>query len=290
MPDIDISQDIAAENVVALIEAEVEADSERFDDFKHSLLNALPALVVSVLVIFAWEFLVKALNVQQFLLPPPSSIFNAFLENADQLAGSAQMALTESLGGLIIGSVLAITGALVAVRWNVAARALIPFAIGLNAVPTLVFAPIMNNWFGSINPLSKMMIVVTLVYYPILINVVRGLTQVDAGALELMRSYGASEQQIFLKLRVPNTLPFLFNALKLSATLSVIGTVVAGYFGGQRTALGVWILNQVILFKFPPAWAGIFVACLIGIGFYIVVSLIERALMPWHSSVRGEQD
>jgi len=146
----------------------------------------------------------------------------------------------------------------------------------------------MNNWFGSVNPLSKMMIVVTLVFYPIMFNVVRGLTTVDESALDLMHSYGADDRTILFKLRVPNTLPYLFNALKLGATLSVIGTVVAGYFGGQRAALGVWILNQVILFKFPPAWAGILVACLIGISFYIIVSLVERALLPWHTSLRGE--
>jgi NitT/TauT family transport system permease protein len=83
-------------------------------------------------------------------------------------------------------------------------------------------------------------------------------------------------------------LPYFFNAMKLGATLSVIGTVVAGYFGGQRAALGVWILNQVVLFKFPPAWAGILVACLIGIGFYVVIVALERITIPWHASMRAE--
>src|SRR6185295_17245315 len=129
--------------------------------------------------LFAWEFGVKALNIQSFLLPPPSSILQAFGENLEELWVAAQMALTESIGGLIIGNILAITAAMLAVRWKIARKALIPFAVAFNAVPTLVFAPIMNNWFGSVNPLSKMMVVVTLVYYPIMINVVRGLTQVN---------------------------------------------------------------------------------------------------------------
>lgn len=262
----------------------------RTSQFKRRLVNALPAILVSVVALIGWELMVKAFNIQQFLLPAPSSILNAFVENAEELQLSARLALVEAFGGLVIGSILAITGALIAGRWKIAGRALIPFAIGLNAVPTLVFAPIMNNWFGSINPLSKMMIVVTLVYYPIMINVVRGLTQVDPSALELVRSYNASEREIFMKLRLPNTLPYLFNALKLGATLSVIGTVVAGYFGGQRAALGVWILNQVILFRFPPAWSGILVACLIGISFYLLVSLAERIIMPWHSSLRADAD
>jgi NitT/TauT family transport system permease protein len=267
----------------------MSAPTQARDGWRRGLTNALPAAVLFVLVLALWEFGVAALNTQQFLLPPPSSIVSAFADHLEELRLSAQMALVEAFGGLLIGTALAITAALLAVRWNIAARALIPFAIALNAVPTLVFAPIMNNWFGSINPLSKMMVVVTLVYYPILINVVRGLTQIDPASLELMRSYGASERDIFLKLRLPNMLPYFFNALKLGATLSVIGSVVAGYFGGPLAALGVWILNQVVLFRFPEAWAGILVACLIGIGFYLLIALVERFVIPWHTSVRGEE-
>jgi len=256
--------------------------------FKSRLQNILPPLVVIILLLASWEGFTRLFNIQQFLLPAPSTIWKAFLANADALAISTRMAVFEAAGGLILGTLLATTAGFLAARWNIVGRALIPFAIGLNAVPTLVFAPIMNNWFGSINPLSKMMIVVTLVYYPVIINVVRGLTLVDASALELVHSYGAGEWTIFHKLRLPNMLPYFFNALKTGATLSVIGTVVAGYFGGQRAALGVWILNEVILFRFPSAWAGILVACLIGIGFYLLISLIERWAMPWHGSMRSE--
>ncbi|MEZ4670923.1 MAG: ABC transporter permease [Anaerolineae bacterium] len=259
-------------------------------DMWPRIMHALPALLLVVIILVGWELFTKVFNIQQFLLPSPSAILAAFVDNGEQLLVSARMAIFESAGGLLLGTMLATTAGFIAARWNVAGRALIPFAIGLNAVPTLVFAPIMNNWFGSINPLSKMMIVVTLVYYPIMFNVVRGLTLVDMSALEVVQSYGANEWQIFTKVRFPNMLPFFFNALKIGATLSVIGTVVAGYFGGQRAALGVWILNQVILFRFPPAWSGILVACLIGISFYLIISLIERLVLPWHNSVRGQAD
>jgi len=201
------------------------------------------------------------------------------------LAG--RITLIESLGGILIGGTLAITAALIASCWGVAGRALIPFAVAFNAVPTIIFAPIMNNWFGTINPLSNMMVVVTLVYYPIMINVYRGLTRLDRPKLELMQSLGASERDIFTKLRLPNALPYFFNALKLAATLSVIGTVVAGYFGGPLAALGVWILNQAVYFKFTSAWAGIAVACAIGIFFYLVITIIEHRVISWHESIRS---
>jgi NitT/TauT family transport system permease protein len=251
-----------------------------------TLRRSLPSLVTLIFLLIAWEIAVRTFDIQQFLLPAPSVILTQLVEKSGELWVSAQMALVEALGGLAIGTTLALIAALLAVRFKIARKALIPFAIGLNAVPTLVFAPIMNNWFGSVNPLSKMMVVVTLVYYPVMINAVRGLTQVDAQALELVRSYAATEWEIFWKLRVPNALPYFFNALKLGATLSVIGTVVAGYFGGQRAALGVYILNEVVLFRFPSAWAGIVVACLIGFIFYGVVTLVERLVMSWHVSLR----
>lgn len=251
-----------------------------------TLRRVSPSLLTVIALLLAWEGAVRLFDIQQFLLPAPSVILAQLVEKSGELWVSAQMALVEALGGLAIGTTLALIAALLAVRFKVARKALIPFAIGLNAVPTLVFAPIMNNWFGSINPLSKMMVVVTLVYYPVMINAVRGLTQVDSESLELLQSYAATEWQVFWKLRVPNALPYFFNALKLGATLSVIGTVVAGYFGGQRAALGVYILNEVVLFRFPSAWAGIVVACLIGFVFYGIVTVVERLLMSWHVSLR----
>lgn len=266
----------------------VTEEPNRLTDMRQNILRPLPSLLMALVILIVWELFTRVFNIQQFLLPSPSTIVKAFVENGEQLAVSARMAVFEAAGGLLLGTLFATTAGFAAARWNIVGRALIPFAIGLNAVPTLVFAPIMNNWFGSINPLSKMMIVVTLVYYPIMINVVRGLTLVEPSALEVMQSYGAKEREIFTKLRFPNMLPFFFNALKIGATLSVIGTVVAGYFGGQRAALGVWILNQVILFRFPAAWSGILVACLIGISFYLVISLAERIVLPWHSSMRSD--
>ena len=103
-------------------------------------------------------------------------------------------------------------------------------------MPIIAFAPLMNNWFGVLNPLSKMMIVAVLVFFPIVVNVTRGLTQVEPAALELMRSYAASDGTILRVLRIPNALPYFFTALKIATTLSLIGAIVGEYFGGSRRA------------------------------------------------------
>jgi NitT/TauT family transport system permease protein len=122
-----------------------------------------------------------------------------------------------------------------------------------------------------------------------MINTVRGLTLVDASALELMRSYAASELEILLKLRLPNALPYMFNAFKVAAVLSMIGVVVSEYFGGNRSALGVFITQEAAQFRFAQAWAAIIIACAVGITFYMVILLVERMVIPWHASVRKEE-
>ena len=128
--------------------------------------------------------------------------------------------------------------ALATARYATARELLLPLAIGASAVPIIAFAPLMNNWFGVINPLSKMMMVAVLVFFPIVVNVTRGLTQVEPAALELMRSYAASEGTILRVLRIPNALPYFFTALKVAATLSLIGAIVGEYFGGSSDVLG----------------------------------------------------
>jgi NitT/TauT family transport system permease protein len=162
-----------------------------------------------------------------------------------------------------------------------------PFAIAANSTPIIAFAPIMNNWFGLDNPFSKMAIVAIMIFFPMMINTVRGLTSVDPRSLELMRSYAASEFEILFKLRIPNSLPYLFNGFKIAAALSMIGAVVGEYFGGPRIALGVFITQEAALFRFSSAWAAIIVACILGIALYLIILAAERLAMPWHVSFRN---
>jgi NitT/TauT family transport system permease protein len=114
------------------------------------------------------------------------------------------------------------------------------------------------------------------------------LTSIDNLSMELMRSYAASQLQIFTKLRLPSALPYIFSALKVSTTLSMIGAVVSEYFGGSRQGLGYQIRDYAALFQYPEAWSAIIVASLFGILFYLLVSIVERAIMPWHVSFREE--
>jgi NitT/TauT family transport system permease protein len=194
--------------------------------------------------------------------------------------------LRGALGGFAAGCGLGIVVAMATARWTTTREALMPFAIAVNSMPIIAFAPIMNNWFGIDNPVSKMAIVAIMTFFPMMINTVRGLTLVDPRPLELMRSYAANEFEILFKLRIPNALPYIFNGFKIAAALSMIGAVVGEYFGGPRIALGVFITQEAALFRFASAWAAIIIACFMGIVLYLIILLIERWLMPWHVSFR----
>jgi NitT/TauT family transport system permease protein len=247
----------------------------------------LPAIAVFLGGILAWELLVRGLEIQRFLLPAPSAIAGALVENWGDLLEAGRTTLIEAVGGFIIGTVAGLIVAFATARFALARGALMPFAIAANAIPIIAFAPIMNSWFGITSPVSKMMIVAMLVFFPVMINTVRGLTSPDASSLELMRSYAAGERDILRKLRIPAALPYFFTAIKVGATLSLIGAVVGEYFGGATLALGRIIVESASFLRFAEAWAAIVIAAALGIGFYLIIIAIERVVMPWHPSVRG---
>ncbi len=302
---------------------------------------------ILIALVFLWEALVTAFNIQQFLLPKPSAIvgnlvqivvldgsastgdageklsldgrFFAVLtsglspedkaaieearwfgfrlgerrvtvmrgDNLTPILAASWFTLKEALGGMAMGTVAGIVVALATTRWSATREALLPFAIAANSMPIIAFAPIMNNWFGIDNPFSKMAIVMIMIFFPIMINTVRGLVSVDSRSLELMRSYAASDSEILIKLRIPNALPSLFSGLKVAGALAMIGAIVGEYFGGPRIALGVFITQEAALFRFASAWAAILVACLIGIAIYLVILLAERLALPWHPTFRA---
>jgi NitT/TauT family transport system permease protein len=251
----------------------------------------LPTILIAVSVIVIWELAVRLFNIQQFLLPRPSAILEELLGELRQGGQSIVVQATfatlySAVGGFALGCGAGVLVALITARWTVISEAMMPFAIAANSVPIIAFAPITNNWFGLTNPASKMAIVAIIVFFPTMINTVRGLTLVEPRQLELMHSYAASPWKVLRALRIPNALPYIFSAFRVASALSTIGAVVAEFFGGPRATLGVFITQEAAGFNFSRAWTGIIMASLIGILFYVVVLLVERWVMPWHVSFR----
>jgi NitT/TauT family transport system permease protein len=262
----------------------------RLGVYRRQFGRLLPPLAIFFGFLLMWEAAVTAFNIQQFLLPAPSVIVNMLVVNYPRLVNQGWLTFQNALWGFAFGCGAGILFGLLTARFTAFSRALLPYAIAVNSIPIIAFAPITNAWFGINNPMSKIIIVAILTFFPTMINTVRGLTSADAASIELMRSLAASELDIFRKVRVPVALPYIFNGLKISTSLSMIGAIVAEYFGGPISGLGVQISSNASLIRFPLVWSQIIIASALGIIFYFVVSLAERLLMPWHVSFRQHTD
>jgi NitT/TauT family transport system permease protein len=245
-----------------------------------------PAIVVFVLVIAIWEGGITAFHVQQFLLPKPSDIVRSFWTERHTLWPAGWYTFKEALGGFAVGSSLGVLAATLVGRFKIVGTAFMPIAIAANAVPIIAFAPIFDVWFNPLSPRSKMAIAAVLCFLPVMVNTLRGLQSANPRQIELMRTYAAGELEIWRRVRVPNALPYLFTALKIASVLAMIGAIVGEYFGGAFTALGVLINSDAQIFDFVTAWAGIFVASLLGISLYTAVVLAERLVVRWAPEVR----
>ena len=257
------------------------------DQLVARVVRYLPAIVVFVAVMVLWEVVCGGQG--RRVIPPPSSIWAAIARESDLLLRSARATFTEAIGGLIIGTLAGLFVGFATARWAVARDIMLPLAIGASTIPLIAIAPIINNWFGVLNPLSKMMMSALLVFFPIVINVTRGLVEVQPAQLELMRSYAATDTEILRKVRVPNMLPFLFTALKIATTLAFIGAIVGEFYGGTSDVLGRVVLTSISGGRYDIAWAAILLGAVAAMVSYLVVSLVERVTIPWYAALRGAE-
>ena len=244
---------------------------------------AIPALF-GLAVLVLWEGIVRGLQVPQVVLPAPSVIAGAIAANLPVLwQDFGQTVLKGGLSGYLIGAALAVVVAVLVDRVPVLQKGLLPIGNFVAALPIVGIAPIMVMWFGF-DWQSKAAVVVVMVFFPVLVNMVAGLAASDQMQRDLMATWGATYWQSLFKLRLPAAMPFLFNGLKIGATLALIGAIVAENFGSPTLGMGFRISTAVGKLELPLVWAEIAVAALAGSVFYGVVTLIEARVTFWHPS------
>jgi len=240
-----------------------------------------PAALVLAMGLLLWEAVVFAFSIEFYLLPAPHVIVRSLRETYPVLVEAGLYTFTEAVAGYALGCGGGLLAAMAASRSPVFAALVLPYAVASASVPIIALAPLAIVWFG-VEQGSKIAIVVLMTFFPTFVSTLRGLLSVTPQSLELMRSYAATEQQIFLKIRLPHSLPMMFTALRACATLAMIGAVVSEFFGGPVKSLGVYIKSTASLFQTRQAWSAILVACALGLLFYFAVVLVERLAMPWH--------
>ena len=249
-----------------------------------ALRGFAPALVFGIGGLLLWELALFIIQPEGFVLPAPSAILIAFFDDFQVILTASKNTGFIVVTGLVGGVALGVAWALLVSRFRIANETLTPLAISLNAIPIIALAPIFNAWYGLLSPVSNQAIVVILVFFPIFINTTKGLTEVDATEIELMRSYAASSWQITKTVRIPNAMPFFFTALKIASSLAVIGAIVAEYFGGRQDALGPLIVQNAGLTRYTEAWAAVLAGSIMGILLYLVSGAFERFSMPWRTA------
>jgi NitT/TauT family transport system permease protein len=242
-----------------------------------------PPILLGILVIVAWELTVKLGRIAPFIVPAPSAIWREFVEQRGNVWQAALASGVNALIGLIGGTVVGVLAAMTASRFRPLSEVSVPFAAVLNALPIIALAPILNNMFESTSSVPRWIVTGIIVFFPIFVNTLRGLREVDPTHRELMQSYAASGWTFARKVRLPGALPFVFTGLRQASSLAVIAAVVAEYFGGLQNGLGSRITSAAAFTAYPRAWAFVVGACLLGLVFYLSTLLLERLAMPWKS-------
>ena len=251
------------------------------------LLNIVIPVLFGVWLLLLWELLTQGFNVPQVLLPAPSLIAERFVSSPHILwADFQQTFLKAVLIGYAIGCGAGFVVAILIDRSPFLQRGLLPIGNLVSALPIVGVAPIMVMWFGFDWP-SKAAVVIIMTFFPMLVNTVAGLSAATPMQHDLMKTYAASYWQSLVKLRLPEALPFIFNALKINSTLAMIGAIVAEFFGTPTVGMGFRISTEVGRMNVDMVWAEIAVAAVAGSLFYGAVALTERVFTFWHPSIRG---
>ena len=244
------------------------------------------AALFGLWVLLFWEILVRALEVPRVLLPAPSLIVGSLAEHGAKLWGDfVQTVLRAVVVGWLVGCGTGFAVAVAIDRLPFLQRGLLPVASLTSAIPLVGVAPIAVMWFGFEWP-SKAAVVVLMTFFPMLVSTLAGLQAAGKLERELMYSYAASYPRTLLALRLPAALPFIFGALKVNATLALIGAIVAEFFGSPTSGLGFRISTEAARMNMPLVWGAIVVAAVTGSVAYALLVALERRAAFWHPSVR----
>ncbi|PYO05967.1 MAG: ABC transporter permease [Candidatus Rokuibacteriota bacterium] len=226
-----------------------------------------------------WQLAPPLLRIREYLLPGPVSVVRAALNFSIPWHTHLAVTTLEILGGFALAGAAGVALG-VAIAWSpTIARALVPFLVFVNTLPKVAVAPLFLLWLGY-GIVPNVLIAALIGFFPVVINTAVGLTQVDDELLDLGRAFGAPTWKVFLKIRLPNALPYVLSALKITATAAVVGAIV-GEFVASQAGLGMVIVNAQTNLNTPVAFAALLWISIIGLALYGVVCLAARRWAPW---------
>jgi NitT/TauT family transport system permease protein len=245
----------------------------------RGLSRLLPSLIVFATVLVAWQAAGTLFGVREYLLPGPVAVAGALANFSVPWHRHLWVTTLEILGGFALAGAAGVALG-IAVAWSpLAARALLPFLVFVNTLPKVAVAPLFLLWLGY-GILPNVLIAALIGFFPVVINTAVGLTQVDEELLDLGRAFGAPTWKVFLTIRLPNALPYVLSALKVTATAAVVGAIV-GEFVASQAGLGMVIVNAQTNLNTPVAFAALVWISVVGLLLYGAVGLAARRWAPW---------
>jgi ABC-type nitrate/sulfonate/bicarbonate transport system permease component len=250
--------------------------------------NVAPPLIVILGCLLAWWSYAVFAGLSAFILPTPLQVLQAIWQTRALLVSAIGTTMLETALGLVMALVLAVLVAAAMDLSSFLRRALYPLLIASQTVQILAIAPLLIIWFGfGLTP--KVLIVVLVCFFPMAVSTFDGLISADPDYIALLRAMGASRGQIWRIVRLPAAMPSFFSGLRVAVTYSVVGATIAEWVGGSA-GLGLYILRSKNALATDQVFAGMVVTTLLSIGLFVLVILIERAVLPWYySAQRHEQ-
>ncbi len=230
-------------------------------------------------LIGAWQLLVWATGVEPFILPGPLPVAQALVSRADVLLAHAWVTVAEILLGLVLGTVLGCTSALVIATFRSARQWLLPVLVVSQAIPVFALAPLLVLWLGY-GLLSKVAMATLIIYFPVTAAFFDGLRRTDPGWLDLARTMGGSRWRVLRLIRIPAALPALASGLRVATAVAPIGAVV-GEWVGSSAGLGYLMLHANARMQIDMMFAALFVLALFAVGLYLAVDHALRRALPW---------
>ena len=245
----------------------------------QSIASKYSALILGVLFLIFWEIAAMMGWLPQFIIPTPTEIFKALIAQREVLFSNSLITLTQALVGLFFGISLAFILAIGMDQIPLVRKAIYPYLIVSQTIPTVAIAPILVLWLGY-GMLPKVVLVILTTLFPIVINILEGFSSVDKDAINLLKLMGANHRQILYHVKLPASLSYFFGGLKISVSYAFVGSVIAEWLGGFE-GLGVYMIRAKNAFSYHNMFAAIVVISAVSLILLGLVSIIERWVTPW---------
>lgn len=248
--------------------------------------GALRPVILIIVLVGIWDLAIRLFHVPAYLIPPPLQVARELATQWPMLLKQSSYTTLATVGGFALSIAFGIPAAIAIASSKTVESYVYPLLVFSQSVPKIAIVPLFVVWFGF-GILPKVIAAFLLGFFPVVVSTVLGLKSVESEMFDLARSMGASRTKTFFKISLPQALPSIFNGLKVSITLAVVGAVV-GEFVGSNSGIGYVLQTANGNFDLPLMFAALVVLSAIGVLLFFIIDLIERYTIPWHASHRSD--